>query len=119
MDKQKNSERHSEKNNEFKELVGSIHAVECESDKIKTEYDKKITDLLKCGREKGVELREFYEKKAMDTKNKFIIAERERTEKLAEKIISDSKKEADILRAKKMDKKNTDAIFDLFLSSLG
>ncbi len=113
-----NVQKHPEKHDEFNELVNSIHTVEAESDKIKATYTEKVAELLKYGREKSVELRESYEKKASESKNELIVAEREKTEKLVEEIISSAKKDALVLRVEKLNKKNIDAIFESFVSSV-
>lgn len=113
-----NKQKHPEKQGEFQELVDSIRAAEAESDKVKTDFDAKAAELMKHGREKSVEMRESYDKKAAETRNRLLAAEREKTEKLAEEMVADARKEASALRAKKLDKKGVDAVFEAFVSSL-
>jgi vacuolar-type H+-ATPase subunit H len=111
-------QKHPEKLSEFQELVSGIRATESEADRMKADYDSKVFELLKMGREKSVELREFYEKKAVDAKNRILAEERGKTDKMAEKIIADARKEASQLRGRKLDRKGIDAVFGVFESSL-
>lgn len=110
--------KHSEKHNEFQELVSSIRAAEEHADQVKSDYDAKAAELLKHGREKSAEMRENYEKKAADSKNKILSSERHKTEKMSDEIIADAKKAASSLRSRKLDKKGLNAVFDNFVSSL-
>lgn len=111
-------EETQQKHNELQELVAYIHSAETEAERMRTNYDVKIAQMLKKGREKIMEMREQYEKNAAETKNKILSSQREKTEKLVQKIISDAKNEATTLRTKKLDKKNIEAIFESFISSL-
>ncbi len=114
MSKQKNPEKHGE----LQELVAGIRATEEEADRVKADFDSKSAELLKAGREKSVEMREQYSKKALEAKNRILSAERQKTEKLAQDIIDDGRKQASSLRSKKLDKKGVEAVFGSFVSSL-
>lgn len=110
--------KHQESHNEFQELVASIRSAEDESDRMRADYDARIAELLGKGREKSVEMRESYEKRAAEAKNRILAGEREKTEKMAEKIIADAKKQANRVRGRKLDRKGLQAVFDGFVSSL-
>ncbi|VVB98247.1 Uncharacterised protein [uncultured archaeon] len=114
MSKQKQPEKPSE----FQELVAGIRATESEADSLKADYDSKVSELLRMGREKSVEMRELYDKKASDAKTRILAEERGKTEKMAEKIIADARKEATQMRNRKLERKGLEAVFEKFVSSL-
>ncbi len=114
MTKHKSEQKHGA----FQELVSGIRVAEEECDHLKEGYDAKVEELLKKGREKSLEMRESYEKKAAEAKNKALASERQKTEKAVEEIISDAKKRANGLRGKELDKKELEAVFETFISSL-
>lgn len=112
------SEKKHQKAEDFQQLVEAIRAAEGEADRVKTDYDAKISQLMKKGREKSVELREFYEKRAADAKSKILSSERKKTETLVEQIVGEAKQQASSLRAKLLNKKQVEDIFENFTASL-
>lgn len=108
----------AEKQKELQQIAANIRIAEEKAEDIKTNYNKKIEELVKKGNEKSIELREYYEKKAIETKNKVLLFEREKTEELVKKIIADGKQDAAKIRTKKLNEKELEDIFRNFLSSL-
>ena len=107
-----------QKHSDFQELAENIRAAEGEADALKANYDSKVGELLKKGREKSVEMRESYDKKAAEEKNRVLSLERQKTEKLVEEITSDAKKQASALRAKRLNAKGLASVFENFVSNL-
>ncbi len=114
MSRQKQQEKHSE----FQELVASIHSAESEADRVKSDYEAKTAELLRKGRKRSVELCEAYEKKAAEAKNRILSTEREKTSAQANEVIAEAKKQAAVLRSKKLDRKGIEAVFEGLVSSL-
>ncbi len=110
---------HSEKKNaDFGDMVESIRSAESDSDRIKAEYEGKISALAAAGREKAVEMKEAYEKKAEDAKAELLSSEREKIESAAQEVISKAGKQAVLLRAKRLEQAGINAVFANFVSLL-
>ncbi|MFA5077103.1 MAG: hypothetical protein WC488_01620 [Candidatus Micrarchaeia archaeon] len=106
------------KHSDLQDLAESIRSAESEADALQSNYDAKVAELLRKGREKGVELRESFEKKSVDAKNKILALERQKTEKLVEGIVDEAKKQAGPLRSRKPGEKAIQSVFQNFVSNL-
>ncbi|MDD5336896.1 MAG: hypothetical protein PHS02_00245 [Candidatus ainarchaeum sp.] len=106
------------KHSDLQDLAEGIRSAENEAEALQANYDSKVAELLKKGRERSVELRESYDKKSADAKNRILSLERQKTEKLVEGIVADAKKQAGSLRSKKLDQKALKSVFQNFISNL-
>ena len=106
------------KHSDLQDLAESIRSAESEADALQSNYEAKVAELLRKGREKSVELRESFDKKSVEAKNKILALERQKTEKLVEGIVDEAKKQAGPLRSRKIGDKSAETVFRNFISGM-